>query len=344
MRSRRVDRMEAMGGRLRAIAKLCAQLTMAGGRNWLTPFHIIMDERGWILHLCRRCGAGSPVWPVTNEDQEMLASTGRAVTCSPETSIQSHRPQRHMLADRWFNLCEKAGLDGRAAWTVLAGFYGEPARAYHNMNHITDCLLRFDEHAHLAADAAAVEFAIWFHDIVYDTRAADNEERSAVFAAEFLSGTPLGTVVADLIRATKHESPPATPDAALLCDIDLSILGRGPVEYDAYARAVREEYGWVPFPQYAEARTRVLEGFLARPTLFVLGELEERFGEQARVNLAREICCITAPAACPDQTHPENRLVDIEADGPIPGDYSMIRGNAETLLAMRDGMGLGIRL
>ena len=35
-------------------------------------------------------------------------------------------------------------------------------------------------------------------------------------------------------------------------------------------------------------------------------------------------------------------MVDIEADGPIPGDYST--GNAEALLAMRDTMGLQIRL
>jgi len=213
-----------------------------------------------------------------------------------------------MLAARWFALCEKAGLDDRVEWTVLAKAYGDPARAYHNMNHVGDCLLRLDEHAHLATDAAAAEFAIWFHDIVYDTRAADNEERSAVIAAEFLSVTALGAVVADLIRATKHDTPPVTRDAGLLCDIDLSILGRAPDEYDAYARAIREEYAWVPFPQYAEARTRVLEGFLARQTIFVMGELEERFGKQAKVNLAREIRSLANPnPPCPDQPHTEPR-------------------------------------
>jgi len=213
-----------------------------------------------------------------------------------------------MLADRWFTLCENAGLDGRAGWTALAGAYGDPARAYHNMNHIGDCLLRLDEHARLAEDPVAVGFAIWFHDIVYDTRAADNEERSAAKAAEFLSATPPGAVVADLIRATRHDTLPVARDAALLCDIDLSILGCGPDEYDAYARAIREEYAWVPSVEYAKARTRVLEGFLARPSVFVLGELEKRFGEQARVNLRREIRSLANPApACPNHTHTEMR-------------------------------------
>ncbi len=213
-----------------------------------------------------------------------------------------------MLADRWFTLCEKAGLDGRAGWPALADAYGDPGRAYHNLTHIGDCLLRLDEHGHLAEDPVAVEFAIWFHDMVYDTRAADNEERSAVKAAEFLSATPLGVVAADLIRATKQDTPPLTRDAALLCDIDVSILGRNPDEYDAYARAIREEYAWVPLVEYAGARTRVLEGFLARPSIFTLDELEERFGEQARVNMGREIMNLAKPdPACPDQPHTETR-------------------------------------
>ena len=228
----------------------------------------------------------------------MLANTKGAMAGFAQGFPSNHNFSNNpMPAQRWFTLCEKTGLDGRAGWTALADAYGEPSRAYHNMHHIGDCLLRFDEHAHLADDRVAVELAIWFHDMVYDTRAADNEERSAVMAAEFLSATPLGTVVADLIRATKHDTPPPTRDAGLLCDIDLGILGRKPVEYDAYARAIREEYAWVPFPQYAEARTRVLEGFLTRPSIFVLGELEERFGKQARENLGREIRGLAQPGA-----------------------------------------------
>ena len=213
-----------------------------------------------------------------------------------------------MPKDRWFVLCEKAGLDGRAGSDALSSAYGDPGRAYHNLNHIGDCLLRFDEHARLAADPVAVEFAIWFHDIVYDTRAADNEERSAVTAAEFLSTTTLGPEVAELIRATKHDSTPPTRDAALLCDIDLSILGREPNEYDAYSRAVRQEYAWVPFLQYAAARIRVLEGFLRRPAIFVLAELEDQFGKQAKVNLGREIDSLANPEpAFPGQPHLERQ-------------------------------------
>jgi len=143
----------------------------------------------------------------------------------------------------------------------------------------------------------AVEFAIWFHDLVYDIHAADNEERSAMAAERFLSATESGSVVGDLIRATKHDIPSGTPDAALLCDIDLSILGRSPGEYDAYARAIRQEYSWVPLAEYVKGRTRVLEAFLCRPSIFVLEELEECYGAQGRANLLREIGCL-ADAGC----------------------------------------------
>jgi len=206
------------------------------------------------------------------------------------------------LETRWQALCSKTGLDGSAEWRDLLAAYVDPAsvdpaRAYHNLDHIADCLLRFDEHAHLAIDPVAVEFAIWFHDLVYDTHAADNEERSAMAAERFLSATASGSVVGDLIRATKHDIPAGTPDAALLCDIDLSILGRSPGEYDAYARAIRQEYSWVPLAEYVKGRTRVLEEFLCRPSIFVLEELEGCYGAQGRANLLREIGCLADAVA-----------------------------------------------
>ena len=92
-----------------------------------------------------------------------------------------------------------------------------------------------------------------------------------------------------MIRATRHDGHPGSADAALLCDIDLSILGRPPAVYDAYARAIRQEYEWVPLPDFVKGRTRVLEAFLGWPSVFALEEMEKIYGEHARVNLEREI-------------------------------------------------------
>lgn len=211
--------------------------------------------------------------------------------------MKSSTAMNHSLQPRWKVLCTQAGLDGSAGWQALSAAYGEPIRAYHNLDHVADCLRMFDDHSQHATDPVAVEFAIWFHDIVYDARETDNEERSAVIAERFLEGTSYGQGVGDLIRATKHDAPPGTPDAALLCDIDLSILGRTPGEYDAYARAIRQEYAWVPLEDYLKGRTRVLESFLSRPSIFVLEEMESRYGALARENLEREIGDLAAALA-----------------------------------------------
>ena len=200
------------------------------------------------------------------------------------------------LQDRWRSVCENNGLDAHDGWLSLLQGYAEPPRAYHDLKHIEDCLLRFDEHAHLAADTAAVEFAIWFHDIVYDTHTKDSEERSAEVAADYLSGTQFETSVVDLILATKHDELPRTGDAALLCDVDLSILGRTPDEYDIYSRSIREEYSWVPLAEYVTGRSNVLKEFLMRPSIFTLAGMRTVYESLARDNLKRELCTLEGMA------------------------------------------------
>lgn len=194
-----------------------------------------------------------------------------------------------VLEERWLTLCKNAGLDGPAGWPMLSSGYSEPGRAYHNLNHIEDCLIQPDVLSCHAIDPVAVEFAIWFHDLVYDTHVEDSEALSAEAAVEFLSDARFSADVVRLILATRHDALAQEGDAALMCDIDLSILGRDPGVYDAYASAIREEYSWVPLPDYVRGRIRVLDTFLLRPAIFAIEDVRERYGLQARENLTREI-------------------------------------------------------
>ena len=137
-----------------------------------------------------------------------------------------------LTADRWSRLWQTvtataapAGLHSR-----LLAMYAEPHRHYHNRRHVAECLNEFDRGTQLATEPIAVEFAIWFHDAVYDPRASDNEERSAGLAHDWLKQAGQGGVLPmfrqQFVLATKTHDPTLHPDAPLLVDVDLSILGK----------------------------------------------------------------------------------------------------------------------
>ena len=89
--------------------------------------------------------------------------------------------------------------------------YSEPHRCYHNLAHIEDCLGEFDRAKQLATDPAAVELAIWFHDAVYDPRAADNEERSAELAKDWLSDLHASDALTDSVGRLCWRPKTTTP-------------------------------------------------------------------------------------------------------------------------------------
>ena len=171
--------------------------------------------------------------------------------------------------------------------------YSEPHRRYHNVRHIEDCLSEFDRARQVAKDPTAVELAIWFHDAIYDPLASDNEERSAELAKDWLAKANASEAVADavgrLVLATQcHDASPQT-DAALLIDVDLSILGQSPDRFWEYEQQIREEYAWVPAAVFARKRAEVLQGFLARPRLYSTEVIHEKLEAQARINLRASI-------------------------------------------------------
>lgn len=194
-----------------------------------------------------------------------------------------------MEFSRWMKLCRAVGLDGRDEWVNLLAAYEDPSRAYHNSGHIRDCLEQMDQHSSLADDLLSLEFAIWFHDLVYDSKATDNEARSAEAADRFLKDTPICSKVGGLIMATRHAADVPSGDSGLIVDIDLSILGRSAPDYDRYAAAIRREYAWVQDDDYAKGRSRVLGGFLQRARIYSNQPFRDRHEAQARLNLQREL-------------------------------------------------------
>jgi predicted metal-dependent HD superfamily phosphohydrolase len=180
----------------------------------------------------------------------------------------------------------------------LCGAYGESHRHYHTSEHIQHCLDELDKVRHLATEPDEVELALWFHDAVYVTRASDNERKSAEWAAEFLgaNGVDRGRIerVSGLIMATTHAASADDPDAKLLVDIDVSILGADRETYAIFERDVRKEYWWVPGPLFRRTRAKILESFLTRSSVYSTAHFRERLESAARENLARAIDDLTS--------------------------------------------------
>ena len=196
------------------------------------------------------------------------------------------------LRRKWHDLLHTWAVDPTTAdraFEDVCRRYAEPGRFYHTLAHVRDVLSAAEGLSSYARHPDAVRLAAWLHDVIYDSRAADNEERSAEYAGRLCQelSIPAGGLVASLILKTKgHDADTDDLDARVLIDADLAILGAGEPAYRTYADNIRREYAWVPEPEYRRGRRRVLEGFLARPAIFhLLRHLEE----PARRNLTAEI-------------------------------------------------------
>jgi predicted metal-dependent HD superfamily phosphohydrolase len=181
---------------------------------------------------------------------------------------------------------------------ALEAAYAEPHRRYHTRRHIEQCLSLLDARRDLApAERRLLAWAIWWHDAVYDPRAGDNEARSAEKARRELP--PLGAspaeveeVVRLILLTAGHEVAADDRLGAILVSIDLAILGAEEAEYDAYAAAVRAEYGFVPEEAWRAGRASVLQRFAQAPVIYSDPELRRSREAQARRNLARELATL----------------------------------------------------
>jgi predicted metal-dependent HD superfamily phosphohydrolase len=203
------------------------------------------------------------------------------------------------LETRWRRLVGSSA-EALAAGSSLLARWREPHRAYHTATHLAAVLDRLDELSRDGVEVeAAVRMAAWFHDAIYDPRAADNEVASAGVAVAVLG--PLGfddaTVaeVARLVQLTAgHRPVPADAAGAALCDADLAVLAGPPDANRAYAIAVRREYRHLSDSAFRRGRRAVLEDLRARPQMYATSAGRRRWEAAARANLAAELATLEA--------------------------------------------------
>ncbi|MGH8017693.1 MAG: HD domain-containing protein [Opitutaceae bacterium] len=182
-----------------------------------------------------------------------------------------------------------------ACFEALRAAYTQPGRHYHGVWHIEECLALLDEHRILAQDPRALELAIWFHDVVYEPGAKDNERASAAWALPWLERLEMaaGSIedVCAMIIATERHEPQAAdpPDCALMIDIDLTSLAAEPEVFARNTELIRREFQQIDEREFARGRVRFLEAFLARARIYQADVFHERYEARARANLRRSL-------------------------------------------------------
>ncbi|MBS1912449.1 MAG: hypothetical protein JST22_10725 [Bacteroidetes bacterium] len=197
--------------------------------------------------------------------------------------------------NRWLALNARASGDAAVASEVygeLHAAYDSAGRYYHTLSHISALLELLGPVRERLRHSDVVEYAVWFHDIAYDTARTDNEEASAAVARASMKRLGLERMaipVAELVLSTKAHRPAGSIDAAYLVDADLAILGAPPDVYDRYALAIRREFAWVDDARYREGRSAVLRHFLERSPLYLTDEFRVQLESQARANMVNEL-------------------------------------------------------
>ena len=201
------------------------------------------------------------------------------------------------LRDRFSNLWQRHAIAEQQdiavdVFSLLSEKYREPWRSYHNLNHILKCLNHFDEckgHAHFPD---AIEFAIWFHDCIYEVGADNNE----VLSREWFLGqsdghlvSELRMVVAILIMDTSLRSVPETSDGRLLADIDLTSFGLPWDEYMEDSKAVQTEQMCNDNSGSDSGKIKFLKSLSAKGSIYYSSYYLEHFEETAKQNIRNHL-------------------------------------------------------
>ena len=197
--------------------------------------------------------------------------------------------------DYWALTTKQLSLDDDTTQKFHASLYdaySEVQRHYHSIQHIVECLEHFHQIKTYLDDTISVELAIWFHDVIYNPKAHDNEQQSADYMQRMLENVLGAEQIAKIyawVLATKTHAPTADTDLAYLLDIDLAILASDPMRFAEYERQIRQEYAWVEPSLYVKKRQQVLRHFLETQPLYQTPFFQKRYERQAKQNLAQAL-------------------------------------------------------
>lgn len=178
-------------------------------------------------------------------------------------------------------------------WAEIEKYYNNKKRHYHNLTHLENLLEQLSACKSQVKDWDSILFAVYYHDIIYNTLKKDNEERSALLAVKRLTAIRYApgkcALCSQHILATKSHAISKNNDTNLFTDADLSILGAPAETYTAYTKQIRREYSLYPDFMYKPGRKKVLQYFLQMERIFKTTHFYNQYEIQAKENISAEL-------------------------------------------------------
>lgn len=208
----------------------------------------------------------------------------------------THSQIEQACKDYWKQLASKYMPQSSVLhiWQTIHEYHTQAHRHYHTLEHLHELLLLASNYQQHIQQTDTLQFAIWFHDIIYQPNSKKNEASSAQLAHELLHQQNISTnqlqYIQDFIVATaQHQTKSTNTDLFFFLDFDLAILASPPQRYHLYTQQVRAEYKHIPSFLYQRGRKKVLQHFLHMPRIFKTDVLHNQLEQQARTNILQEL-------------------------------------------------------
>jgi len=164
-------------------------------------------------------------------------------------------------------------------------------RFYHTLNHIKILLDSLHDFHITEVEKIKLELAIWFHDIIYNSKAKNNEEESinefTKFAIYVGLNFDLNLEINDIIFATRHKDTAQTRLQKIMCDVDLKEFA-----FDNYIKNsnnIKKEFSHLTDKEWIKGRSDFLKTFINKEFIYYTDEYRDALEDTARINLKKEL-------------------------------------------------------
>jgi len=215
-----------------------------------------------------------------------------------EREIRLEKANAVELRDRWCRICDDFSLRGAGIPEIMSSFDKVAAQyareGYHNLDHLSFMFRLLDNYRSMMQNHAIVDFAVFFHDVVYIPGSTIDEEKNALYARDMLFSMGTGFTTVDevnrLITASKDHvvEAGARDDLHFFLDADMAILGSDKESYKRYRKGVAKDYDSIDPKLYLQGRLAFLRELVGK-RIFSTDEMHQRFHQRAQTNIGTEI-------------------------------------------------------